>query len=100
MAEGVETIIKDFDILSWWKTKTSTYRVLGAITRDILAIHVTTVASESAFNSGGRILDHFRSSLTPKLVESLICAQDWLRSTSSSVEIEEKLEMLEEFEIV
>ncbi|KAL6124898.1 hypothetical protein ACLB2K_077406 [Fragaria x ananassa] len=29
-----------------------------------------------------RILDPFRSSLTPKMVEALVCTSDWLRTTS------------------
>nr|XP_028961425.1 zinc finger BED domain-containing protein RICESLEEPER 1-like [Malus domestica] len=55
------------------------YPILAAIAKDILAIHVSTVASESAFSTGGRVISDFRSSLTPKLVEALICMQNWLR---------------------
>ncbi|XP_077225672.1 zinc finger BED domain-containing protein RICESLEEPER 2-like [Tasmannia lanceolata] len=35
------------------------------------------------------------TSFTPKIVQALICAQDWLRSTSMPVNIEEALEELE-----
>jgi hypothetical protein len=45
-----------------------------------LALPITTVASESAFSTGGRMLDSFRSSLVPNMVETLVCAQNWLRS--------------------
>ncbi|XP_077217893.1 zinc finger BED domain-containing protein RICESLEEPER 2-like [Tasmannia lanceolata] len=67
--------------------------------RDVLAIPVSTVASESAFSSGGRVLDQFRSSLTPKLVESLICTKDWLRSSSTPIEIDEILEELDDDDV-
>ncbi|CAA0816571.1 Zinc finger BED domain-containing protein DAYSLEEPER [Striga hermonthica] len=65
-----------FDILYWWKTTGSKYPTLSRMARDVLAIPASTVASESAFSTGGRVVDHFRSSLTPKLIEALICAQD------------------------
>ncbi|CAL9010736.1 unnamed protein product, partial [Prunus brigantina] len=39
------------------------YLVLAAIAKDILVIQVSTVASESCFSTGGRVIDAFRSSL-------------------------------------
>ncbi|KAL2497653.1 Zinc finger BED domain-containing protein DAYSLEEPER [Abeliophyllum distichum] len=72
---------KDFDVLNWWKVNKSKYGILSNIARDVLAIHVSTVASESAFSTGGRILDPFRSSLSPKIVEVLICTQNWLKAS-------------------
>ena len=57
----------------------SRYRVLSQIVRDVLAIPVSTVASESAFSTGGHVLDLFRSSLSPNTVEVLICTQNWLK---------------------
>ena len=66
--------------------------------RDVLAIPVSTVASESAFSTGGRVLDSFRSSLSAKVVESLICTQDWLRSSTTPISVEEDLEHVEQLE--
>ena len=53
---------------------------------------VFTVASESAFNTRDRVLDSFRSSLSPLTIEALICCQNWLRSTSSLVKFREAMD--------
>ncbi|KAA0055675.1 transposase [Cucumis melo var. makuwa] len=56
----------DFDILQWWKMNSDRFEVLGYIARDILPIPVSTVASESAFSMGGRVVDSSLCSLAPK----------------------------------
>ncbi|KAF0896093.1 hypothetical protein E2562_019323 [Oryza meyeriana var. granulata] len=88
---------KDFDILEWWKDNANRFPVLSRMAHDLLAIPISTVASESAFSTGGRVLDDFRSSLTPQMVERLICTQDWLRS-SINLSVEEDLEELAKLE--
>ncbi|XP_019173583.1 PREDICTED: zinc finger BED domain-containing protein RICESLEEPER 2-like [Ipomoea nil] len=70
----------------------------STIARDVLAILISIVASESAFSTSGRVLDPFRSSLTPKIVEALVCTQDWLRLPNIPLSIEKNLEELERFE--
>lgn len=96
-SEDNEEDKKGFDILKWWKDNANRFPVLARMARDLLAIPISTVASESAFSSGGRILDDFRSSLTPTMVERLICANDWIRSEYISVEENtEELYKLEE----
>jgi len=42
---------------------------------------VSTVASESTFSTGARVLDPYHSSLSYQKVEVLICTQDWLKDT-------------------
>jgi hypothetical protein len=83
-AEDVEPPSKSFDALMWWKINSSKFPVLADVARDVLAIPITTVASESAFSTGGRVIDPFWSSLAPKTMEVLICTQNWLRSSCVS----------------
>ena len=66
----------EFDILAWWKVNSSKYPILSRITRDVLAVPISTVASESAFSVGGRTLSPVRNSLNDESIEALICAQD------------------------
>ena len=42
---------EDFDILAWWKSNGLKYPTLQRIARDILAISVTTIASEFVFST-------------------------------------------------
>uniref|UniRef100_A0A803L456 HAT C-terminal dimerisation domain-containing protein n=1 Tax=Chenopodium quinoa TaxID=63459 RepID=A0A803L456_CHEQI len=87
------------DALTWWGKNGQRYVILNRMARDILAIPLSTVASESAFSTGGRTLDPFRSSLTPKMVQALLCTQDWLRAKEVPiVDVEENLKELEEIE--
>ena len=99
LAEDIELDSDDFDILMWWKVNEPRFPILAEMVRDVLAIPISSVASECAFSTGGRVLDPFRSSLTPKIVQSLICVQDWLRSESFPISIEEDLEYLEQLEL-
>ncbi|KAL0324862.1 UNVERIFIED_CONTAM: putative AC transposase [Sesamum radiatum] len=85
-----------FDILNWWKTNSSRYPVLSRVARDVLATPVSTIASEQAFSTSGRLLDPYRSSLDPKTVEALICAQSWL--CSKPINIEEAMSEIEKYE--
>ncbi|XP_020272551.1 zinc finger BED domain-containing protein RICESLEEPER 2-like [Asparagus officinalis] len=68
-----------FSALNWWKTNQLKYRVLSRMAADILAVPISTVASESTFSAGGRVIDTYRASLDPKTVEALICGGDWMR---------------------
>ncbi|TYK27978.1 zinc finger BED domain-containing protein RICESLEEPER 2-like isoform X3 [Cucumis melo var. makuwa] len=68
------------DLLTWWKVNSSRFKIISQVARDIYSIPISTVPSASAFSTGGRVLDSFRSSLTPQTTEALICAQNWIQS--------------------
>ncbi|WCJ39313.1 Zinc finger BED domain-containing protein RICESLEEPER 3 [Euphorbia peplus] len=95
LLESCEEIDGNFDVLKWWKSNATKYPTLSEIAKDVLAIHVSTVASESAFSTGGRILDPFRSSLSPLMVEALVCCQNWLRSTPIPIDLREAMDTVE-----
>lgn len=62
---------------------------------------VFTVASETVFRTGeGVEIDHFRSSSTPKIVETLISEQNLWRSSPISLESELYAEEIEFYEKV
>ena len=73
----------DFDILMWWKFNGVKYPTLQAIAKDILAIPVSTVASESAFSTGGQVLSPHHSRLQWTTLEALMCARSWLWSAEN-----------------
>ncbi|KAI3447052.1 hypothetical protein Pfo_003717 [Paulownia fortunei] len=78
LEESVLPRTQNFDILSWWKTNGVKYPNLQKMTRDILAIPVSIVASESVFSSSGRLVCPHRSRLHPTTLEALMCSRYWL----------------------
>lgn len=68
----------DFDVLTWWKMNKDRYPILAEIAKDIVAIPLTTVASESAFSVGGRCLSPHLSRLHPDMLEAIMCTHQWL----------------------
>ena len=98
--ESVNPKTPSFEVLLWWKDNANRYSILSLIARDILAIPISTVASESAFSTSGRILDSFRSSLSPKMVEALVCTQSWLKGNNEGIQIGEYLDQIASYEFL
>ncbi|KAL0447879.1 UNVERIFIED_CONTAM: Zinc finger BED domain-containing protein RICESLEEPER 3 [Sesamum latifolium] len=63
----------------WLRVHTLQYKILSIMARDLLAIPITTVASEATFSAGSRVIDKYRASLTLDTVQVLMCGGDWLR---------------------
>ena len=81
LADERERKSEGFEILLWWKTNSTRFPILSELAKHVLGMPVSSVASEAAFSTGGRTIDAYRSSLSPKTAESLICSQDWLRTS-------------------
>ncbi|KAL6657993.1 hypothetical protein ACP70R_005773 [Stipagrostis hirtigluma subsp. patula] len=98
LKDTCEKNTEDFEILTWWKVNSNKYPILSKLAKDVLAVPVSTVASESAFSTGGRVISSFRSSLSPKMAEVLICAQSWLRTSPKKLDMREIIKDLQNCE--
>ncbi|KAM0847450.1 hypothetical protein ACQ4PT_055001 [Festuca glaucescens] len=80
LGEANESLLnKKFDMLLWWKLNVHRYPIAAKMAKNFLTIPATSVSSESTFSTGGRVLDDFRSSLKPSMVEALVCASSWIK---------------------
>ncbi|CAL1381163.1 unnamed protein product [Linum trigynum] len=89
LREKDEPMVLKFHVLGWWKVNNLRFPALSLMAKDVLAVHISVVTSEYAFSACGRILDDFISSLTPKIVEALICRSDWIHGDSTPPSAEE-----------
>ncbi|CAN1138562.1 Putative AC transposase, partial [Linum perenne] len=94
LAEQIIARPPDFDILLWWILNGAKYPTLQQIAKDLLAIPITSVASESAFSTFGRLLDHHRCKLHHSTEEAMMCARSWVKDEISR-EADTKLADLE-----
>ncbi|XP_023765094.1 zinc finger BED domain-containing protein RICESLEEPER 2-like [Lactuca sativa] len=70
--------VNNFNILDYWRTREIRYPTVARMAGDILVVPISIVASKSAFSKGGRVLDAYRSSLAPSIVEAIICLRNWV----------------------
>ncbi|GJS54947.1 zinc finger BED domain-containing protein RICESLEEPER 2 [Tanacetum coccineum] len=91
---------EDFDILSWWKINSPRFPIVSKMAKDILSIQISTVASESAFSTSGRILDPYRNALSPQIVEALLCTQSWVRTSQKNIYMDDLENLMKDEEVV
>lgn len=90
LSDRVE-VSEGFDILKWWKANSKNFPRLSKMANEVLAIPVSTVSSESAFSTCGRVLDAYWCSLAPKTMEAIICSQNWLHLPQGTINLSELL---------
>nr|GEV17668.1 retrovirus-related Pol polyprotein from transposon TNT 1-94 [Tanacetum cinerariifolium] len=67
-----------FDVLGFWKEKETIFPVLSCMAMDIISVHASSVASESAFSTSGSVLSIRRTRLTSASLEMCMCSKDHL----------------------
>jgi hypothetical protein len=67
----------DFSVLAWWHEHKLTYPVLSILAKDVMTVPVSTISSESAFSTTGRIIEERRRKLGSDTVEMLALVKDW-----------------------
>ena len=90
-----DSIRREFDVLLTWRRNSAKYPVLSELVKDVLAVQVSYVASESTFSTSGRILDPYRSCLTPYMIETLVCTHQWLQN---NIHVEKLVSLIQMFE--
>lgn len=69
---------ENLDVLTFWKDNRIKYTELSLMAHDLLSIPISTVASESAFSAGGRIIGKYQSSILPENAKGKLCSRDWI----------------------
>ncbi|CAL1354099.1 unnamed protein product [Linum trigynum] len=76
--DGVSKLLP-FDVLQYWKDHQFRFPHLSKMAKDVLSIPITSVASESSFSLGGRILTKWRTSILSDTLEAVVTTRNWIR---------------------
>ncbi|OMO59397.1 putative Zinc finger, BED-type [Corchorus capsularis] len=68
----------EIDVLEYWTLCSLRYPELSRMARDVLIIPVSTVSSNNSFDIGPQVISADRSSLKSKMIQALVCLQDWM----------------------
>jgi hypothetical protein len=82
-----EDNVPHFDLLDWWKVNSLRYPVLAKMAKRFLTILASSVSLESTFSTGGRVLDDYRSSLKPVMVEAVVCGARYIKGAPRDLNV-------------
>jgi hAT family C-terminal dimerisation region len=68
---------ENFNIIQFWHQVKGVFPILVSMVCDILAVPVSTVASESYFSVANRVLTDKRTILCERVFEALVLLKDW-----------------------
>ncbi|KAJ4732837.1 Zinc finger BED domain-containing protein DAYSLEEPER [Rhynchospora pubera] len=90
----IDTDEENFDILQYWKQNCGLYPTLAKMARDFLSVQASSVASESAFSTAGRLTDHLRTSMNSETIECLVCSKDWFGPKEEAFDLNKYLPLI------
>ncbi|GAA0174691.1 hypothetical protein LIER_28027 [Lithospermum erythrorhizon] len=79
--EPVHPNVLDCHAIDWCKVNEAKYKVFSKMAMYILSIPIITVASESTFSVGSRVIDKKRASMRRNTIEVLLCGGDSIKET-------------------
>ena len=71
-------------VLEWWKLHSENFPRLSRMAADYLSCPLTSVPSECAFSTAGRVISDYRSSLKSSSIEMLMQGESWLKYLNKS----------------
>ncbi|XP_022761456.1 zinc finger BED domain-containing protein RICESLEEPER 2-like isoform X2 [Durio zibethinus] len=92
LEEPSHDLNSEIDVLEYWTLCSLRYPELSRMARDVLTIPVSTIASDSAFDIGPQVISADRSSLKSKMIQALVCLQDWMLASDRTSSMESRTE--------
>lgn len=68
---------RKIDPIDWWKNQEDKFPTLSKVTRDVLSIQASSVASESTFSHDGRLVTDYRTRLSDGVIQACVLLNSW-----------------------
>ncbi|XP_021290108.1 zinc finger BED domain-containing protein RICESLEEPER 2-like [Herrania umbratica] len=84
LEEPSHDLNSEIDVLEYWTLCSLRYPELSRMARDVLTIPVSTIASDNVFDIGPQVISTDCSSLKSKMIQALVCLQDWMLASDKT----------------